>query len=57
MSETGVSGRLPTDKGFDVLVIGGGITGAWTALDCTLRGLSTVLVEKADFGSATSMRS
>ena len=57
MSETGTSDRLPTNKVFDVLVIGGGITGAWTALDCTLRGLSTVLVEKTDFGSATSMRS
>jgi len=57
MPETGASGRLPTDTVFDVLVIGGGITGAWTALDCTLRGLSTILVEKADFGSATSMRS
>ncbi|HCK76672.1 MAG TPA: hypothetical protein DHW07_05960 [Gammaproteobacteria bacterium] len=57
MPETGAPSRLPTNQVFDVLVIGGGITGAWTALDCTLRGLSTVLVEKADFGSATSMRS
>ena len=57
MPENGASHRLPTDRAFDVVVIGGGITGAWTALDCTLRGLSTLLVEKADFGSATSMRS
>ena len=42
---------------FDVLIIGGGITGAWTALDCSLRGMSTALIEKNDFGSATSMRS
>ena len=57
MPENGASHRLPTDRTFDVVVIGGGITGAWTALDCTLRGLSTILVEKADFGGATSMRS
>ena len=57
MPENGASQRLPTDKSFDVVVVGGGITGAWTALDCTLRGLSTILVEKGDFGGATSMRS
>ena len=57
MPENGASHRLPTDRVFDVVVIGGGITGAWTALDCTLRGLSTLLVEKGDFGGATSMRS
>ena len=42
---------------FDVLVIGGGITGAWTALDCALRGLSVALIERADFGSRTSAAS
>ncbi len=42
---------------FDVIVIGGGITGAWTALECSLRGWSTLLLEKDDFGGATSMRS
>lgn len=38
----------------DVLVIGGGVTGAGTALDATTRGLSTALVESGDWGSGTS---
>lgn len=38
----------------DVLVIGGGVTGAGTALDATTRGLSTALVEQSDWGSGTS---
>jgi glycerol-3-phosphate dehydrogenase len=42
---------------FDVLVIGGGITGAGVALDAASRGLSTALVEKADFASGTSSKS
>lgn len=42
---------------FDVLVIGGGATGAGAALDATTRGLSTVLIEKGDFGNETSSRS
>lgn len=42
---------------FDVLVIGGGITGAGIALDAASRGLKTALVEKGDFGSGTSSRS
>jgi glycerol-3-phosphate dehydrogenase len=41
----------------DVLVIGGGIYGACIAWDAVLRGLSVALVEKADFGSATSANS
>jgi glycerol-3-phosphate dehydrogenase len=41
----------------DVLVIGGGITGAGILHDAALRGLSVALVEKGDFGSATSSRS
>lgn len=45
--------KLP-EREFDLLVIGGGITGAWTALDATLRGLSTAIVDKDDFGAATS---
>ncbi len=42
---------------FDVLIIGGGIYGVWTAWDAAQRGLSVALVEKGDFGSATSSNS
>jgi glycerol-3-phosphate dehydrogenase len=42
---------------FDVLVIGGGITGTGIALDAAARGLSVALVEKDDFASGTSGRS
>jgi glycerol-3-phosphate dehydrogenase len=42
---------------FDVLVIGGGITGAGVALDAASRGYSVALVEQADFASGTSSRS
>jgi len=42
---------------FDVLIIGGGIYGAWTAWDAAQRGLSVALVEKGDFGGATSSNS
>lgn len=45
------------DKPFDVLVIGGGATGAGVALDAATRGLSVALIEKADFASGTSSRS
>ena len=42
---------------FDVLVIGGGVTGCGVALDAASRGLSVALVEKRDFGAGTSSRS
>ncbi|MCX2718350.1 glycerol-3-phosphate dehydrogenase/oxidase [Lentiprolixibacter aurantiacus] len=42
---------------FDILVIGGGITGAGIALDAASRGLKVALVEKADFASGTSSKS
>ena len=42
---------------FDVLVVGGGITGAGVALDAASRGLRTALVEKGDFASGTSSKS
>ncbi|MDD4913224.1 MAG: glycerol-3-phosphate dehydrogenase/oxidase [Sideroxydans sp.] len=42
---------------FDLLVCGGGIYGAWTAYDATLRGLKVALVDKGDWASATSSAS
>jgi glycerol-3-phosphate dehydrogenase len=45
------------DGTFDLLVLGGGITGAGTALDATLRGLRVALIDKADFASGTSSAS
>ena len=42
---------------FDVLVIGGGITGAGVALDAASRGYSVALVEQSDFAAGTSSRS
>jgi glycerol-3-phosphate dehydrogenase len=42
---------------FDLLIIGGGITGAAIARDAVLRGLSVALIEKGDFASGTSSRS
>lgn len=42
---------------FDILVIGGGVTGAGIALDAASRGLSVALVEAADLASGTSSRS
>jgi len=48
--------RLAQDQ-FDVLVIGGGITGAGVALDAAARGYRVALVEKVDFASGTSSKS
>ena len=48
----GLAGRR-----FDVLVVGGGITGAGVALDAASRGLRTALVERGDFASGTSSAS
>ena len=45
------------EESFDVLVIGGGITGAGVALDAAARGLKTALVEARDFASGTSSKS
>src|SRR2546425_9787182 len=42
---------------FDVVVIGGGITGAGVALDAASRGYSVALVERDDYASGTSSRS
>jgi glycerol-3-phosphate dehydrogenase len=42
---------------FDLVVVGGGITGAGVALDAASRGYSVALVEKSDFSAGTSSRS
>jgi glycerol-3-phosphate dehydrogenase len=48
---------LPNGEPFDVLVIGGGITGVGVALDAAARGFRTALVERDDFASGTSSKS
>lgn len=42
---------------FDLLVVGGGIYGAWAAYDAALRGLKVAIVEQSDWGSGTSQSS
>jgi glycerol-3-phosphate dehydrogenase len=42
---------------YDICIIGGGIYGAWAALDAAQRGLSVIIVEQSDWGSATSQSS
>jgi len=44
------SGTTPEDE-FDVLIIGGGATGAGVAVDAATRGLKAALVERDDFSS------
>ena len=46
-----------TSNDFDVLIIGGGITGAGIALDASLRGMKVALIEMQDFAAGTSSRS
>jgi glycerol-3-phosphate dehydrogenase len=49
--------RMPEalmDGAFDLLILGGGITGAGVALDAVLRGLRVALIDKGDFASGTS---
>ncbi|HWW90330.1 MAG TPA: glycerol-3-phosphate dehydrogenase/oxidase [Solirubrobacteraceae bacterium] len=46
-----------SEEEFDVVVVGGGITGAGVALDAATRGYSVALLERADFASGTSSRS
>ncbi len=46
-----------SEKQFDLLVIGGGIYGAWTAYDASLRGMRVALIDKGDWASGTSSAS
>lgn len=45
-----------SNKEYDVLIIGGGITGVGTARDCAMRGLSTILVERRDLTNGATGR-
>jgi len=45
------------EESFDVVVVGGGVTGAGVALDAATRGLSVALVEQRDWAAGTSSRS
>ncbi len=49
--------RQLADESFDILVIGGGVTGVGAALDAASRGLKVALIEANDFASGTSSRS
>ena len=49
--------RSLSERTFDALIIGGGITGAGIARDAVMRGLSVALIDKGDFASGTSSRS
>lgn len=49
--------EVSAQEEWDVLVVGGGITGAGIVWDATLRGLKAILVEKGDFAWGTSSRS
>ena len=51
-----ISKKLQTTE-FDLLIIGGGITGAGIALDAASRGMKVALIEKNDFASGTSSKS
>ncbi|ASC67028.1 glycerol-3-phosphate dehydrogenase/oxidase [Achromobacter denitrificans] len=48
--------RLETEQ-FDIVIVGGGITGVYAALDASLRGYRVAVIEKDDFASGTSSKS
>ncbi len=55
-----LAGQVESDddeEGFDLLIVGGGATGAGVAVDAATRGLSVALVERDDFGAGTSSKS
>lgn len=47
---------MPLNNDFDVIIIGGGITGAGTARDCAMRGLKVLLVERHDIATGATGR-
>lgn len=44
-------------QAFDVLIVGGGVTGAWLSLHCAQQGYTTALIERGDYASRTSSAS
>ncbi len=56
LKRTKTSAKLAKEQ-FDLVVIGGGITGGGIALDAASRGLKVALLEKKDFASGTSSKS
>ncbi|MDF2859687.1 MAG: glycerol-3-phosphate dehydrogenase, partial [Neobacillus sp.] len=46
-----------TNESFDLLILGGGITGAGIALDAAARGMKVAIVDMQDFSAGTSSRS
>jgi glycerol-3-phosphate dehydrogenase len=56
LNRKAIAQKLSSEE-YDILVIGGGITGAGIALDAATRGLKVALIEKHDFASGTSSRS
>ncbi len=47
---------MPSNNEFDVIIIGGGITGAGTARDCAMRGLKVLLIERHDIATGATGR-
>ena len=57
MKRTEMLKSIETTSNWDLIVIGGGATGLWCALDGASRGYKTLLLEKGDFSEGTSSRS
>src|SRR5690349_23160343 len=57
MTRTDMLDRAAARQTWDVVVIGGGATGAGVAVDAASRGYSVLLLERGDFGGGTSSRS
>lgn len=53
----GQGNGLEGGEEFDLLIVGGGATGAGVAVDAASRGLRVALVERSDFSSGASLRS
>jgi len=56
LDRVSITNKLASEE-FDLLIIGGGITGAGIALDASSRGMKVALIEKNDFASGTSSKS